>query len=65
MYNLLFLFIKSCLTFMEQTLSRFAIKADEKALKNPENKIDVLPLIYRTKCCHFMSWCKVKHASGD
>ena len=36
MHNLRFLFIKSCLTFMEQILSRFAIKVDEKALKSPE-----------------------------
>ena len=36
MNNLRFLFIKSCLTFMEETLSRFAIKVEEKALKSPE-----------------------------
>ena len=36
MHNLRFLFIKSCLTFMEQTLFRFAIKVDEKSLNSPE-----------------------------
>ena len=64
MHNLRFLFIKSCLTFMEQTLSGFAIKVDEKAL-NALKEIDVLPLTYQTKFCHFIWWCKVKHASGD
>ena len=36
MHNLRFQLIKGWLTAMEQTLSRFAIKLDEKDLESPE-----------------------------
>ena len=38
MHNLRFMFIKSCLTATKPTLSRFAIKVDEKALKPERNR---------------------------
>ena len=38
MQNLRFMFVKSCLTAMKPTLSRFVIKVGEKALKPERNR---------------------------